>query len=191
MRKNKMNTLIRFSLGLFIVALSLPAFALTPAACRLKGTYASLYKGTMSIPSPYIHNPNLAPSTAVLTGNGVFKVEPNGHLTGEGTYVLNFADFFGYPLWLVVHEVDSGDVAPNTLSPCNGTGTIKYAATATVIKTSDEGLVKTGTVLLKDDPRNPPRSTVYVISGLLNDNVEMISTVQGVTTSGTAHKTTF
>lgn len=185
-----MNTLIRFSLGLFIAALSLNASPVFAACQQLAGKFGYRYDGTLfSIPSPFPSNPSLT-ATAVVTENGAFTIGRSGQLTGEGTVALRFSNFFGYgPFWVLVSEKQlQGVVTPRANDPCSGT--IEYNSTFTVIDSSDTTLVPPGLTLTLNDVRNQPkpRTVAYVISGLWSENVEVINTDTDTIVSGTAHK---
>lgn len=164
--------------GLFLGALmlnSLSAVADQAQKCDLKGnSYGYVYNGTsysQGAPVP-------------LTETGVFSVDGDNGLTGDGTLALYYSDFFGNgPLWLLVHEVQSnGVVAPSLDDPCSGT--VDVLSTTTVIKTSNANLVPVGVVLFTDSPR----SLAYTLSGKKYEVVDMISTSPGTIASGTAHK---
>ena len=61
---------------------------------------------------------------------------------------------------------------------------VEFLSTATVIKTSNSGLVPEGTVLFTA----APRSIAYTISGQKNETVDLISTSVDTIASGVAHK---
>lgn len=153
---------------------SFSAFADMNRSCRLLGSYGYLYNGTSYTPT----------GPVPLAETGFLTIDNKGALSGEGTLAFYFSDFGGNgPIWLLLHEVQSNGVI--TQDPNNNcTGTLNFSATATVIKTSNPGLVPEGTVLFSDSPR----SIAYTISGLKKETVDIVSTSPGTIASGTAHK---
>ena len=169
---------MRFStLGLFIATLSLssaPALADTTHACRVSGSFGYVYNGTTYTSA----------GPLPLTETGIFTIDNRANLSGEGTLAFQFANFNGKgPVWLLLREVQSnGVVTQDTNNPC--TGTVDFAATATVIQTSNPNIVPEGTVLFND----APRSLAYTVSGQKSEILDFISASPGTIASGTAHK---
>ena len=171
-----MNSPTRFYLGLLFSALtinSMPVSADTSRGCSLEGSYGYFFTGTSFTPT----------GTVPLTQTGLLSVDKSGNLSGEGTVVFQFPNFMGAgPLWLQLREVQSKGVIAPASNPCNGI--VEFLSTATVVKTSNAGLVPEGTVLYAE----APRAIAYTISGSKNETVDLISTSVDTIASGVAHK---
>ena len=172
-----MNSSTRFYLGLLFSALtinSMPVSADTNRGCSLEGPYGYLFTGTSFTPT----------GPVPLTQTGLLSVDKSGNLSGEGSLAFQFTNFMGAgPLWLLLREVQSdGVITPDASNPC--TGVVAFLSTATVIKTSNSGLVPEGTVLYAE----APKSIAYTISGQKNETVNLISTSVDTIASGVAHK---
>ncbi len=142
--------------------------------CDLRGHYGYNYSGTTLTPA----------GQASLTETGRLRIRADGSVSGVGQLVFLFQDFTGQgPLWLHLEEVQSdGQLQPDPDASCSGQ--VQFTATATVVQSSNPGLVPPGTVFFADQPR----AIAWTASGRKGFHLDMVSISPGTLASGHARK---